>query len=157
VVVVVHHVDVMTEFGMEMKPMWIVEGNCPKCEDGKSCLIDDDCISDYCYNGICRTPSCYDGIKNQGEEDIDCGGPCLPCHCFDGIQNFNETGVDCGGECPKCRKIKRIVNRTVGNETIAVVLIENVTPLCFNKRLDKGETDVDCEEIVQSVKTERVV
>ena len=24
-------------------------------------------------------PTCSDGIKNQGEEDIDCGGPCKPC------------------------------------------------------------------------------
>lgn len=24
-------------------------------------------------------PTCFDKIKNQGEEDIDCGGPCLPC------------------------------------------------------------------------------
>ena len=23
--------------------------------------------------------SCYDGILNQGEEDVDCGGPCPPC------------------------------------------------------------------------------
>lgn len=24
-------------------------------------------------------PDCYDGILNQGEFDIDCGGPCPPC------------------------------------------------------------------------------
>ncbi len=24
-------------------------------------------------------PSCFDGIQNQGEERIDCGGPCKPC------------------------------------------------------------------------------
>jgi len=24
-------------------------------------------------------PTCFDGIKNQGEEEIDCGGPCPPC------------------------------------------------------------------------------
>jgi hypothetical protein len=24
-------------------------------------------------------PSCFDGIQNQEEEGIDCGGPCLPC------------------------------------------------------------------------------
>jgi hypothetical protein len=23
--------------------------------------------------------TCFDGIKNQGEEKVDCGGPCLPC------------------------------------------------------------------------------
>lgn len=29
--------------------------------------------------------SCYDNKKNQGEEGIDCGGPCLPCE----ITNLN--------------------------------------------------------------------
>lgn len=24
-------------------------------------------------------PTCFDNVKNQGEEGIDCGGPCIPC------------------------------------------------------------------------------
>lgn len=24
-------------------------------------------------------PSCFDGRRNQGEERVDCGGPCIPC------------------------------------------------------------------------------
>ncbi len=24
-------------------------------------------------------PTCFDGAKNQGEEQVDCGGPCAPC------------------------------------------------------------------------------
>ena len=24
-------------------------------------------------------PTCFDKIQNQGEEDVDCGGPCIPC------------------------------------------------------------------------------
>ena len=24
-------------------------------------------------------PSCFDGIQNQGEQGVDCGGPCAPC------------------------------------------------------------------------------
>jgi hypothetical protein len=32
-------------------------------------------------------PSCSDGIKNGGESDVDCGGPCPPC----------ESGLGCGG------------------------------------------------------------
>ncbi|HOI19254.1 MAG TPA: hypothetical protein PLX15_05335 [Candidatus Woesearchaeota archaeon] len=48
-------------------------------------------------------PTCFDGIRNQGETGIDCGGPCAPCaSCFDGIQNQGETGIDCGGPCPPC-------------------------------------------------------
>jgi hypothetical protein len=26
-----------------------------------------------------EAPSCFDGRQNQGETDVDCGGPCLPC------------------------------------------------------------------------------
>ncbi|MEW5805705.1 MAG: FxLYD domain-containing protein [Patescibacteria group bacterium] len=28
---------------------------------------------------IFYTPTCFDGIKNQGEEEVDCGGPCQSC------------------------------------------------------------------------------
>jgi hypothetical protein len=48
-------------------------------------------------------PTCSDGIQNQGETGIDCGGPCTACAtCNDGIQNQGETGVDCGGPCSPC-------------------------------------------------------
>lgn len=49
-------------------------------------------------------PTCSDGIQNQGETGVDCGGPCTACPptCSDGIQNGTETGVDCGGSCPDC-------------------------------------------------------
>ena len=70
--------------------------------------------------------SCTDGIQNQGEEAVDCGGPCIACvigcdtdvdaynyvpdaditesceTCFDGVQNGDELGVDCGGSYPGC-------------------------------------------------------
>ncbi|UCE61209.1 MAG: hypothetical protein JSU63_05565, partial [Phycisphaerales bacterium] len=26
-------------------------------------------------------PSCDDGVENQGEDRVDCGGPCAPCEC----------------------------------------------------------------------------
>lgn len=53
-------------------------------------------------------PTCNDGVQNQGETGVDCGGPCVACSvvpqptCTDGIQNQGETGVDCGGPCPVC-------------------------------------------------------
>ena len=47
--------------------------------------------------------TCTDGVQNQSEIAVDCGGPCGACAtCVDGIQNQNETGVDCGGPCPAC-------------------------------------------------------
>ena len=45
--------------------------------------------------------TCTDKQQNQGETDVDCGGPCAACPtCEDGIQNQEETGLDCGGPCP---------------------------------------------------------
>ncbi len=50
-----------------------------------------------------KDETCFDGIRNQGEDDVDCGGPCVPCPtCRDGIMNQGEEGVDCGGPCPAC-------------------------------------------------------
>jgi len=76
--------------------------------------------------------SCSDGIQNQNEIGIDCGGICDACveicnnnldddgdglidcndddcsddamcpSCTDGITNGDETGVDCGGSCEPC-------------------------------------------------------
>jgi uncharacterized repeat protein (TIGR02543 family) len=54
-------------------------------------------------------PSCSDGIQNQDEEGVDCGGSiCGACSpdpsCSDGIQNQDEEGVDCGGSiCGACQ------------------------------------------------------
>jgi hypothetical protein len=84
---------------------------------------------DVCSEGTCVPISCTDGLKDDGETDIDCGGTaCLPCGslkacvkptdcfsevctasvcqaptCMDGLQNSQETGIDCGGPvCPPC-------------------------------------------------------
>lgn len=54
-------------------------------------------------------PTCFDGIQNQGETGVDCGGPCIaicpPPSCVDGVQNQGETAIDCGGPCPACPTI----------------------------------------------------
>jgi hypothetical protein len=67
--------------------------------------------------------NCYDGIQNNSETFIDCGGPnCMPCgHCVNGVfePELGELWVDCGGECPVC-------------------------PTCANGILDDGETGIDC-------------
>ncbi len=59
--------------------------------------------------GCSSSVSCSDGIQNQDETDVDCGGTkCAACTvtptCSDGIQNQGETGVDCGGtNCAACQ------------------------------------------------------
>jgi hypothetical protein len=82
-------------------------------------------------------PSCSDGLKDQDETDVDCGGTiCFPCKngkaclvpadcasftctnnvcvapsapvCTDGTQDGSETDVDCGGpDCSPCAVGKR--------------------------------------------------
>ncbi|MDX2361275.1 MAG: T9SS type A sorting domain-containing protein [Crocinitomicaceae bacterium] len=61
-------------------------------------------VFDICI-GSDAAPTCVDGIQNQGETGVDCGGPCPACpppSCVDGIQNQGETDIDCGGPCPAC-------------------------------------------------------
>jgi hypothetical protein len=74
--------------------------------------------------------SCYDGIKNQDETGIDCGGLCQPCStCNDNIKNQGEEAVDCGGPCPPC-------------------------PTCFDGILNQGEIDIDCGGPCKRCRTE---
>lgn len=73
-------------------------------------------------------PSCHDGVRNGGEQAVDCGGPlcpacdsgnactnpvecthgvctggvCQPATCDDGVRNGDEEAVDCGGDCGPC-------------------------------------------------------
>jgi hypothetical protein len=66
-----------------------------------------ECVNSFERRGIpyqTNCPNCSDGIQNQDETEIDCGGPCPDCPtCSDGIQNQGELMVDCGGpNCPLC-------------------------------------------------------
>jgi hypothetical protein len=50
-------------------------------------------------------PTCSDGIQNQNEDLVDCGGPCPSCDkCKNGLMDNGEAGVDCGvvGAGPGC-------------------------------------------------------
>ena len=63
-----------------------------KRQDGSTC--EEDTPTDE------PAPTCFDGIQNQGETGVDCGGPCSSCStCNDGILNGGEDGVDCGLVC----------------------------------------------------------
>jgi hypothetical protein len=73
--------------------------------------IDDFPIEFYDFlEDVPLLPDCFDGIQNQDETGIDCGGVCelnfgLTCFappletCSDGIMNQDETGIDFGGVC----------------------------------------------------------
>jgi len=74
----------------------------------------------------CPGPTCYDGIKNQNEAGVDCGGPCYTAcstaTCSDNIKNQGEEGVDCGGPCSAC----------------------TVRATCSDNIQNQGEEGVDC-------------
>lgn len=72
---------------------------CPRCDDGKDCLAVTDCTSGVCADegmGLkCQAPSCTDGIKNQDETDVDCGGAtCAGC----AIGQACLAGPDCASQ-----------------------------------------------------------
>ena len=69
----------------------------------------------------CKKETCSDGIQNQSETGVDCGGECDDCPtCNDGIQNGDETGVDCGGSiCPDC-------TNSGGNDSLDIGLLEEI-------------------------------
>lgn len=55
-------------------------GSCEGCDDGKACLLNTDCSSNYCEANICKKPACDDNVTNgpygNAETDVDCGGYC---------------------------------------------------------------------------------
>jgi hypothetical protein len=57
--------------------------SCVLCHVGDSCVVNNDCNSFTCVGNVCQVPpeSCSDGMQNQGETDIDCGGPNCPFSC----------------------------------------------------------------------------
>ena len=105
-----------------------------RCSSGQHCLIDSDCDRGLCVNGICfgcrdgagdSCETCRNGLRDRGESDVDCGGPCPGCpegaactvavdcagracrflkciasHCGNDLPDADETFVDCGG--PSC-------------------------------------------------------
>ncbi|MFP4402987.1 MAG: hypothetical protein ACLFPJ_01385 [Candidatus Woesearchaeota archaeon] len=114
--------------------------HCPPCENGVRCFTDNDCLLSNCVQTdsgkICKEPSCFDGIKNQDETGVDCGGlNCVPCKsgnvclidsdclssscvknvceeiniCENGEPDYEkgETDIDCGGPCEACEINKK--------------------------------------------------
>ena len=113
-------------------------GACQGCDTGQSCDNAADCYHGVCNaNNKCAAPACNDNVRNggdylmnNGETDVDCGGPCgATCgpmkscdengdcvgnqctgmggtcvpNCQDQVQNNVETDVDCGGgTCGGC-------------------------------------------------------
>jgi len=45
---------------------------CDPCPDGKSCLVNSDCLSNFCNGGVCASKTCIDSCSVEGE--LSCAG-----------------------------------------------------------------------------------
>jgi hypothetical protein len=114
--------------------------------------------------------TCNDGEQNQGESDIDCGGPncpgcgvdeactmdsdcqsescvgnvCTAPSCSDGVKNGGETDVDCGGpDCDPCNDSQDCVDDSDCQSGVCTSEF-CAAPSCGDGVLNGPETDVDC-------------
>jgi hypothetical protein len=74
-------------------------GGCAPCQDYKQCQNDFDCASGTCsgvYSTCSRRKTCFDGLQDGNESDIDCGGGCAPCTAFKKCNNGNDCA---SGSC----------------------------------------------------------
>ena len=104
-------------------------------EQSRTCTYAGDCEGDFPYPQLTMEceyiPNCIDNIKNQGEEGIDCGGPCGACPttaptttCFDSIKNQGEEGIDCGGPCDPCVIKKEMPQKSnIGSIILWIVIL----------------------------------
>jgi hypothetical protein len=90
-------------------------GACAPCVAGKHCREVTDCASLVCAGatagtgtspavpGVCQVATCTDGVKNEGESDIDCGGTlCPPCAVGKACTHYTDCasgGCDYTGRC----------------------------------------------------------
>ncbi|CAF1468429.1 unnamed protein product, partial [Rotaria sordida] len=147
------------------------------CNIGQHCNVSTDCTSGICNStNRCDNPTCNDGLLNQGEADIDCGGPCTSirtcdigqhcnvstdctsgiCNstnqcdnptCNDGLLNQGEADIDCGGPCTSNQTCNIGQNCNVSTDCTSGIC--NSTdqcdnPTCNDGLLNQGEADIDC-------------
>ncbi|HEY2746923.1 MAG TPA: hypothetical protein VGL86_20010 [Polyangia bacterium] len=143
---------------------------------GGSCGVASDCASGICNltTNSCAASDCGDGVRDDQETDVDCGGPscpgcatgqscsangdcanqlcnsvtmtCVANSCGDGILDGTETDVDCGGACAtKCKEGQVCLSSSDCAPPGACDGTHHcVAAQCTNGVQDSNETDVDC-------------
>lgn len=115
-----------------------------KCYDLNNCFTTNNKPNETAACGYIA--SCYDGIKNNGEEGIDCGGPCPSCFtCYDRQKNQDETDIDCGGKiCRTCLDGKKCLeNSDCESDYCNPDKICSI-PTCFDGWQNQDEEGIDC-------------
>jgi len=115
-------------------------GSCAGCVNGKACLSNDDCESDYCDKGLCHVKdlTCHDGKLSGDETDVDCGGfLCEPCANGFGclLDSDCENRVCAFGYCR--------VQTFAGEDVDEDGLDDNVDNCPFTANRDQADTDED--------------
>jgi len=72
-----------------------------------------------------KRESCFDGIKNQNEDDVDCGGVCKPCE---------SQAIECNDNNPCTNDVTE--NGVCNHKAII--------PCCGNNICEKGEDTINC-------------
>jgi hypothetical protein len=110
---------------------------CEPCFEGLKCFYSSDCSNEICQDAIPES-----GIYGK------CYVP--PDYCFNGLFDQDETDVDCGGSCRKCKDNLRCF---YSSDCVSNNCEEAVPELgfygicigsCSDKVIDQDETDVDC-------------
>lgn len=143
------------------------EGTCVACN------VNGDCMSGVCQAHVCAAPSCSDMVQNNGETDVDCGGPCGGCatakkcavaadcldhvcdpalhtcsapSCSDGKKNGAEADVDCGSACGFPLLCPDLSSCSYNQDCASDVCMFEIcqVPTCSDGMNNGGEADVDC-------------
>ncbi|MBB88505.1 MAG: hypothetical protein CMP06_14605 [Xanthomonadales bacterium] len=147
---------------------------CVGCDPTEDCVEDGDCLSLICdgATNTCTAPTCGDGVQNQDETDVDCGGDtCSPCNegescvdaddcvsvvclaltcqpseCDDGVQNQDETDIDCGGDtCQPCGDGEDCLEADDCDSAVCDGGTNTCSPPTCSDGVENGdETDIDC-------------
>ncbi|HLD18867.1 MAG TPA: hypothetical protein VJB90_02555 [Candidatus Nanoarchaeia archaeon] len=136
-------------------------------------IVSDDLEYGEVYISFLALATCDDGVKNQDESDVDCGGSCRACptgkkciqnyecssrtcsngiclasaSCTNNAKDDDETDTDCGGSCPKCNLGKRCNSAKDCNSNLCQNFICSQAQQggnCFDLFKNNGEEGVDC-------------
>ena len=109
-------------------------GDCEACESGRVCLGHSDCTSGAC------------------EVDYTTGLPWKVCvSCFNGVRDGSEDDVDCGGNCVRrcpiggrCTEASDCASGACDSSMLLCVRQISSVGSCSNGERDHGEADTDC-------------
>ena len=127
---------------------------CPDCSNGQkekdeirvNVVFENDSIGDCGGLNCPKCPTCRDSLQNQGEEGVDCGGPCTKSCEGDGDGDNNDEDND---GLSKSVELEKGTNpKNPDTDYDGVMDGQDLMPLCPNKVCDVnfGENENNCAE-----------